>query len=72
MKLLLLTGSEPDIATITGNASSRYFGVFGYHASRDLLVNTTDPYEGRVSINRNTLILEIISIEEWSIDIELT
>ena len=68
--VILLTGSEPDIATIKGNASSRYFGVIGYHARRDLLVNTTDPYNGRVNLNRNTLVLEIVSVDDWSIVVE--
>ena len=68
--VIRLSGKDPDIANITGNAGSRHFAVIGYANFRDLLVNTTDPYDGRIVIDSDTFILEIIASGEWSITIE--
>jgi hypothetical protein len=65
-----LSGTVPDIATIIGNEADRHFAVRGYHDRIDLLVNTTDPYSGRVSLNPNTVVLEITAVGEWTIEIE--
>lgn len=67
--VIILTGANPDIAVIKGNAGSRHFAVIGYGEDSDLLVNTTDPYEGTVILNPDTLVLEVKAVGTWSIDI---
>jgi len=68
--VFLLTGANPDLANITGNSGGRYFGVFSYGLSGgDLLVNTTDPYDGTVIVDRDSLVIEVQAIGTWSIDI---
>jgi len=63
-------GGTPDTAKITGNASSRHFAVIGWGGNgRDLLVNTTDPYNGTVIVDRETFILEVKATGDWSINI---
>jgi len=67
--VLILTGGTPDLATIIGNATSRHFAVISYGKRRDLLVNTTDPYDGTVILDRDTVILEITAEGSWSISV---
>jgi hypothetical protein len=59
----------PDLATITGNAGSHHFAVHSYGDTIDLLVNTTDPYEGEVIIPPGTVLLAVTSEEAWKIEI---
>lgn len=65
-----LNGDSPSRATITGNSDGRYFGVFSYGSIYDLLVNTTDVYEGTVRLESDTLIIEVEATGEWTISIE--
>jgi hypothetical protein len=65
-----LSGGIPDTATITGNQSERFFAVLGYGDGIDLLVNTTDPYQGVVLLDPDTLIIEVQAEGEWTIEIE--
>jgi hypothetical protein len=68
--VVFLTGERPDLATIAGNDSSRHFAVREYGSGRPgLLVNTTDPYQGTVPLNADTLILVISAVGDWTIDI---
>ena len=68
--VVVLTGRTPDLAAIVGNASGRYFGVFGHGGPyRDLLVNTTDPYDGTVLFDSDTAVLEIQAIGQWTITV---
>jgi hypothetical protein len=67
--VIALVGGTPDLASIRGNSGSRFFAVTGYGNSLDLLVNTTDPYEGTVIVSSDTIILEIQGVGEWSIEI---
>lgn len=65
-----LAGGTPDTAVITGNAASSHFAVKGYGGSGiDLLVNTTDPYEGTVILDSETFIMEITAVGPWTISI---
>jgi hypothetical protein len=64
-----LEGGIPDMANIKGNQSSRHFAVISYNGGGDLLVNTTDPYEGSVILHKDTIVLEIVSAGGWSIEI---
>lgn len=68
--VVLLRGSTPDLAEITGNASGRYFGVYSYGLnSYDVMVNTTEPYSGKVQIEPDTVIFEIKSVDDWNISV---
>lgn len=68
--IFTIRGGTPDIATITGNSSSRYFGVYGYSDNGlDLLVNTTDPYAGMVLLDSTTIVIEVNAHGEWAINI---
>ena len=59
----------PDTAVITGNADSRYFGVFGYSNGPDMLVNTTDPYNGTVILDKATFLIVVQAVGDWTINI---
>lgn len=62
---------EPRRATITGNAGSSHFAVKAYSSSSiDLLVNTTDPYNGEVRLEPGVAIIEVIAVGDWSISFE--
>ncbi len=65
--VVLLIGSGTK-AAIKGNASGRFFAIIGYANSSDLLVNTTDPYEGTVLL-RGAKALEIRASDEWTITV---
>jgi hypothetical protein len=61
---------SPSLIHITGNAASRHFAVKGYGGGRPtLLVNSTDPYQGTVRLDADTIALEITAVGAWTIDI---
>jgi len=68
-EVFLLMDDIPDLAKITGNAKSNHFAVLGYNGGRDLLVNTTEPYEGTVILNKSTFIIEVIAVDNWAIEV---
>jgi hypothetical protein len=64
------------IVKITGNSAGRYFGVKNYGSdgtNYNLLVNTTDPYEGIRPLDfydsEHTTRFEITAVGEWTIEI---
>lgn len=60
---------DADTLTISGNAESRYMGVHAYDVDDgdiELLVNTTDPYQGEV-IAPETAIVVVQSETDWSV-----
>lgn len=67
--VVILRGGTPDLANVTGNEASRHFSIWGYGSSADLLVNTTDPYEGTVILSGDTIVLEITAVGPWSIEV---
>ncbi|MCL4303978.1 MAG: hypothetical protein KJ077_50305 [Anaerolineae bacterium] len=69
--VLLLMGGTPDIANISGNPAARHFAVLPYGNGRRFssMVNTTDPYEGQVLIDREAEVLQVIAEGAWSISI---
>lgn len=68
--VIVLRGGKPDIANITGNAASRFFAILGWDENgRDLLVNTTDVYDGQVLMSGSTFLLEITAEGKWTIDV---
>ena len=68
-QVVFLTGKTPDLAIVKGNASGRYFAVLAYGDRKNLLVNTTDPYQGTVIVPQKTMIVEVIAIGNWSIEV---
>ena len=65
-------GQVPDLAKIVGNSASRHFAVLGWSfESTDLLVNTSDPYEGTVLLDAETELFEIKAIGDWSIEVTI-
>ena len=67
--VFLLAGETPDVANITGNAAGVYFGVTSYGEYIDLLVNLTDPYEGTVILEPDTLVIEVNATGLWTIEV---
>ena len=65
----MLIGSKPDLAKITGNTESQHFAVISYGKTSDLLVNTTDPYDGTVILSSDVILLEINAVGDWLIEI---
>jgi hypothetical protein len=65
---VFLLEAPADIATITGNAVARHFAVHGYGGTVDLLVNTTDPYEGQVLLSPQTRVIAVTATGDWSMD----
>lgn len=64
-----LTGGTPDLATIHGNEKARFFAVIGYGDNIDLLVNTTEPYQGTVILGTKTFIIEVQAIGDWTVEV---
>lgn len=67
--VIILREGTPDLAHIKGNEQARHFSVKGYGSSSDLIVNTTDPYEGTVILASDTILLEISATGAWSIEV---
>jgi hypothetical protein len=68
---------KPAIAHVVGNAGAQYFGVTSYGPTNnrlDLLVNTTDPYDGRRPLAFTTgstvAHFEVKATSGWTIDVE--
>lgn len=69
-EVFLLSGSSPDLAVISGNSEGHYFGVQGYGSHGvDFLVSTIDPYQGQVVMTRDTFVMEVEAVGDWSISI---
>jgi hypothetical protein len=67
---VILVSGDPDTATITGNSEARHFAVLGWGARSELLVNTTDPYNGQVIVARDTVLLQVNAVGSWEIIFE--
>lgn len=68
--VLLVKGTVTGVAQISGNQSNSHFAITAYdnYGRRlKLLVNTTKQYDGKVIIPKNTYILEIKVVDNWSI-----
>lgn len=67
---------KPDCnqARITGNEAALFFAVLGYGENQlfgpDLLVNTTERYEGTVMCPRGLEVLEIKAVGSWTIELQ--
>lgn len=72
--IIVLVGGVPDIAMVTGNAQGGHFSIGGYDLEgnyNDLLVNTSDPFNGKVILGRGIEILVINSTDQWEIEITI-
>lgn len=71
--VIFLKGDTPDLAIISGNAESGNFIVTSYdisnNGSRNLLVNTIEPYEGTVILTPTTIAFEIQAPGAWTIEV---
>jgi len=73
--IVIILGS-PTMANIEGNEADSFFAIIGWLeqdgwlVGSDLLVNTTDPYEGTVRMESNTMILQIEAVGAWTIDVQ--
>lgn len=67
--LFAIVAGTPDTATISGNAGGSYFGVFAYGDRQQLLVNTTDPYEGTVILDSDTIIIAVQAVGDWTVEV---
>lgn len=67
--VIILAGETPDLAKISGNNGDRYFSVEGYTDGYDLLVNTTEPYDGIVLLNPDTWAFEVTASGPWTIEV---
>jgi hypothetical protein len=70
--ILVVGGLDGGIVSIEGNKGGNYFGVAAHTLSEDynLLVNTTDPYEGTVILPNETFLIEVWAEEAWVITFE--
>jgi hypothetical protein len=62
-----------DTARFAGNQTARNFAVIGYNEMgqmEDLLVNTTDPYEGQVLVKSGIKYLVVSAVGDWKMAIE--
>ncbi len=57
-------------AHILGNKDSRYFSVKAYSDTVTLLVSTTDPYDARVIVPSDAVIIEVKASGGWTITFE--
>lgn len=67
---VLILDGVADTARIVANADGRYFGIWGYGDRANLLVNTTDPYDGRVIVGKDTKVLQVSGSGDWEITFE--
>lgn len=65
---VMLVSSPGKTATISGNADSHHFAVKSYgFTADDLMVNTTDPYEGKVMLKGDPFLITVDSEGDWTI-----
>ena len=68
---VLILLDEAATANVTGNAAGSHFAVIGYGGFfPDLLVNTTDPFDGRVILSRDTVLIAVTATGGWTITFE--
>ncbi|HUG14685.1 MAG TPA: hypothetical protein VMM78_06660 [Thermomicrobiales bacterium] len=67
---VLIVDGTPSTAHITGNAGASHFAVIAYGDRSHLLVNTTDPYEGRVIIASDVVLVQVDAEGGWQVTFE--
>ena len=70
---VFLIEGMPTTAHIQGNDDGGYFNIKGFSSEGNwtaLLVDSTDPYDGRVSVPERTRIVDVDAVGDWAIEIE--
>jgi hypothetical protein len=69
--VIVLTGQTPDLAEISGNEAANHFAVRAYSIDEgvELLVNTTEPYDGMSLLDPSTVLLVVIASDSWRIEV---
>lgn len=62
-------GKIPDLVQITGNEISHHFAVKSFGGWGDLLVNTTDPYDGTSILDPETAVFVVTASDDWTIEV---
>lgn len=66
--MVIMTDTVGSTATISGNSGANHFAVKSYsYTNSDLLVNTTDPYEGKVMLEFDPTLMVVTAEGDWSI-----
>lgn len=63
---VLLVNNPGMTATVLGNDSADYFAVWSYGEYRDLVVSTTEPYDGTVMLE-DPFMFVVTAVGDWSI-----
>ena len=67
---VLVLLDEADTAQVAGNAAGSHFAVIGYGGLfPDLLVNTTDPYDGVVQVGPGSRVFVVTAVGDWTIEL---
>ncbi len=64
---ILMVGGTPDSIMIKGNPDSQFFKITAYGNAETQLVNTSEPFEGTITLPPDTVLLEINSQSIWEI-----
>ena len=64
---IFMSDGKAKTADISGNYGKNHFAVIAYSDYSDLLVNTTDPYNGTVMVPANAGIYEVKATGDWTI-----
>lgn len=67
--VLVLGGGVPNSALVKKDEAIGNFRILGYGRSIEVLVDTTEPVEGVISINPDIVVLEIQAQGEWSLEV---
>lgn len=69
--VLLYLDGEARFLTASGNAGGNYFSVWAHGIDgSELLINTTEPYEGKSIISKEPIVIEVNATGEWSLTID--
>lgn len=70
-EVFLVSAAGAKTATISGNTAKRHFAVKSYGWDRnELMVNTTDLYEGKVMLKGDPFLFVVTATGDWSITLE--
>lgn len=61
---------EAATASISGNEEAEYFAVFTYNDGEHVLVETEDPYQGRVRVSEEARVVVVKAVGEWTMAFE--
>ncbi len=61
---------EATTASISGNEEGEYFAVLTYNDGEHVLVETEDPYQGRVRVSEDARVVVVKAVGEWTMALE--